>query len=263
MTLKELLAQEQKRYSIIVNNVQKQLENVPEGTLRIGKSNGCIQYLHNLPGESSKLRYIPKKEIALASSLAQKTYNEKVFRLANKRLSQINRMLADYENNEIESIYLNEHPERQKLITPVEQTYAKRLNIWKEKPYVGKPFKEDSPIILTNNELRVRSKSEKIMADYFDSLGIVYKYECPLYLQPYGIIYPDFTFLSPHTGKEIYWEHEGMLDKEDYARNAVKKINLYESNNIYPGEQLILTFETSTSVINTNQLKRLTQKYLL
>lgn len=29
------------------------------------------------------------------------------------------------------------------------------------------------------------------------------------------MVYPDFTFLSRRTGEEIYWEHEGMMDKPD------------------------------------------------
>ena len=42
----------------------------------------------------------------------------------------------------------------------------------------------------------------------------------------YGIVYPDFTLLSRKTGKEIYWEHEGMMDDQEYARKAVQKIDL-------------------------------------
>ena len=101
------------------------------------------------------------------------------------------------------------------------------------------------------------------MADYFDSKGIRYKYECPLYLNNFGYVYPDFTFFSPKTMEEIYWEHEGMMDNVEYAQAAVKKIDLYEQNNIFPGERLILTFETSATVINSKLLKMMTEKYLL
>ena len=70
------------------------------------------------------------------------------------------------------------------------------------------------------------------------------KYECPLHLKGYGIVYPDFTFLSRKTKQEIYWEHDGRMDDPGYAQNAVRKILAYEENGIYPGESLILTFET-------------------
>lgn len=128
-------------------------------------------------------------------------------------------------------------------------------------PFKGKGFAEGAPVIMTNSGIRVRSKSEKILADYFDSLGIKYKYECPLYLKGYGTVYPDFTFLS-RMGKEIYWEHEGMMDNPDYAKAAVQKIETYEKNGIFPGENLILTFETTASIINTELVKELTIRYL-
>ena len=64
-------------------------------------------------------------------------------------------------------------------------------------------------MILTENGERVRSKSEKILADYFYRQNILYKYEKPLYLKGYGTVYPDFTFLSSKTGKEIYWNMRG------------------------------------------------------
>lgn len=50
---------------------------------------------------------------------------------------------------------------------------------------------------------RVRSKSEKILADYFYRRKIPYKYECPLTLKGVGTVYPDFTFLSPKTKKKF------------------------------------------------------------
>lgn len=172
-------------------------------------------------------------------------------------------MLKEYEDEKIEKIFLDEHPERQKLISPVEETFQQKLEKWISQPYTSKGFNEDTPVILTNSGLRVRSKSEKILADYFDSIELKYKYECPLYLKPYGIIYPDFTFLSKRTGKEVYWEHEGMLDNPEYIKSALKKVELYEMNNIFQGENLILTFESSTCVLNTKLMKKKVQRYLL
>ena len=77
-----------------------------------------------------------------------------------------------------------------------------------------------------------------------------------------GTVYPDFTFLSEKTGKEIYWEHEGMMDKQEYARTAVRKIESYQKNDIYPGDHLILTFETEQSVLNSKTIEGLVNKYL-
>lgn len=136
------------------------------------------------------------------------------------------------------------------------------MNVWKTKEYIGKDFPDGMPVIRTEKGERVRSKSEKIMADYFYRNGIEYKYECPIYLKGIGVVYPDFTFLSQKTGEEIYWEHHGRMDDPAYARNAVRKINAYENNNIYPGERLIITYETSQMILNTDKIEKLVEKYL-
>lgn len=257
------MTKEQERLEKVSKKVRQSLANAPEGTLRLSKCHGCTQYYHCTENSPHKGVYIPKNNIKLAKRLAQKAYDEKVLSYTEKCITQIKRLLKNFEDDKINEIYASEHIERQKLITPVEPTYDQRLNEWLAESYQGKGFAEGAPVITSNNGIRVRSKSEKIMADYFESIGLEYKYECPIYLKSYGTIYPDFTFLSRKSGKIVYWEHEGMMDNPDYARSAVQKIELYERNGLFPGEDLILTFETSASIINTELMKELTMKYLL
>lgn len=52
------------------------------------------------------------------------------------------------------------------------------------------------------------------------------------------------------------------MDDPVYAQNAVRKIQAYEENNLYPGERLILTFETEKMVLNTKKIEKLVYKYL-
>ena len=47
-----------------------------------------------------------------------------------------------------------------------------------------------------------------------------------------------------------------------YARNAVRKILAYEENGIYPGERLILTFETEKMALDVRMVKTLIERYL-
>ena len=155
------------------------------------------------------------------------------------------------------------HTQRQLLVTPVEPIWEKELAKWYDSEYHGKEFYEGTAEIVTEKGERVRSKSEKILADYFYRNNILYQYEKPLYLKGYGTIYPDFTFLSKKTRKEIYWEHEGMMDKPEYAKSAVKKIESYQRNGIHLRERLILTFETELTVLNSQIVEELVEKYLV
>ena len=54
-----------------------------------------------------------------------------------------------------------------------------------------------------------------------------------------------------------------MMDKQEYARSAVRKIESYQKNEIYPGDRLILTFETEKSILNPKIVENLVNRYLL
>lgn len=257
---KDALREEQKRLEEIIAKAKKENEHMPEGNLRISKHKNRCRYYHCVHDRNGI--YIPKRNMILREQLAQKAYNSSIINIAEEQLAKINKMLEIDADEEMKKMYDSLHPDRKKLINPIEDTWENNLQKWFAAPYQGKEFQEGAPMILTENGERVRSKSEKILADYFYRQNILYKYEKPLYLKGYGTVYPDFTFLSSKTGKEIYWEHEGMMDKQEYARNAVRKIELYQKNAIYPGERLILTFETEQSMLNQNILEKLVETYL-
>ena len=261
--LKDMLLCEQRRLEEILEKTTKEMEeDVPPGSLQISATKKWIQFYQCMPGDKTKGRYIPKENQKLICRLAQKSYDEKIIRLVSKRLAQIQKITRDYEDDEVEMVYWKEHKEKQKRIRPVETIWKRQIEEWENQEYRGKGFREDAPLILTERGERVRSKSEKILADFFYRNRIPYKYECPLYLKNLGIVYPDFTFLSAKTGQEIYWEHDGRMDDPTYAQNAVRKICAYEENGIYPGERLILTFETEKTVLNMQIVERLVHKYL-
>lgn len=261
--LKEILLKEEKRLEGIVLRTKKQMEGAPEGSLRVSVSKNGISYYHYTDAAHKNGKYISRKNKELIQKLAQKEYDRKVLRDTEKKLRYIKLLVNMYESQETEDIFYREHPERKKWICPAEPIWEERVREWQAEVYQGKHFEEENSVIYTEKGERVRSKSEKILADYFYRHGIPYKYERPLYLEGFGIVYPDFTILSRKTGEEIYWEHNGKMDDPVYARSAVKKIETYEKNNIFPGEKLILTYETDRTVLHTKTIERLAKKYLL
>lgn len=263
--LRQKLLEEEKYLKDILSRIDDSKSDELEGTLRISMDKNKVRYFHHFSNGNDKKHdiYIPKTNKELPTRLAQNTYNNKLYNLVRKRLEQLRRILKDYDDNEIEQLYTKEHPERQKLIQPIQPTWEQRLNEWKKEEYKGKAFSENLPVIMTEKGERVRSKSEKILADYFYHAGISYKYEHPLFLRKFGIIYPDFTFLSPETGEEIYWEHDGRMDDPEYARKAIKKIETYEKNGIFPGQKLILTFETLQDGLDMKVVEKLVKAYLI
>lgn len=60
----------------------------------------------------------------------------------------------------------------------------------------------------------------------------------------------------------MYWEHFGMMDVPEYANNALRRIALYESANIHPGDRLIMTFESSECTLDLRIAEERIQRYL-
>ena len=242
--LRTMLLKEEERLEKFLNETTERLHDAPSGNLRLSGCGKTYQYYLTMPGDKKRGTYIPKAETRLIRRLAQKSYDEKISKLAAKRLAQIRKITKDYEDDEIEKIYLKEHAARKALIVPVEPSWDQKLENWISEDYRRKEFQDGTPVIMTEKGERVRSKSEKIMADYFYRSGIPYHYEKPLYLTGFGIVH-------------------GRMDDPAYAHNAVKKIQAYEENDIYPGERLILTFETAKNVLDMRHVKKLAEKYLI
>lgn len=127
---------------------------------------------------------------------------------------------------------------------------------WKEQEYKGVSFTDDYPEYYTRQGLRVRSKSEVIIADILDEAGIPFLYEKPLKTKT-GVTHPDFTVLDISKRREIYWEHFGMMDDIDYRNNAFLKIKNYEASGFYQHDSMIWTFETSRYPINTKEIRKM------
>lgn len=89
---------------------------------------------------------------------------------------------------------------------------------------------------------RVRSKSEVIIANLLAENDITYEYEKKLEYENGKWIEPDFTIILPE-GRELYWEHLGMLGVESYDKRWLEKQEIYD--NYYNGK-LIVTYEGAT-----------------
>ena len=53
------------------------------------------------------------------------------------------------------------------------------------------------------------------------------------------------------------------MSDADYAEKTIPKIALYEQNNIFIGDKLILTFETQNHPLNQKQILNIVNHYFL
>lgn len=241
---------------------EKALRHAPEGHLRVCNSNNRTQYYYRTNPEDFNGTYLKEEEFSLAKNLAQKDYDQKVLKAAEKELKAIEKYFSKYPKKNVEEILESLHKERQKLIVPITESDQEYIKGWESVEYEGKGFRETMPELLTARGEKVRSKSEVIIADLLDKESIPYRYEYPVYLNGVGMVYTDFTCLNVRLRKEIRWEHFGMMDHPEYVENAIQKIASYEKNGFFPGENLILTYETLKTPINQKVIRTLIGRYL-
>lgn len=256
--------EEMRNYYIqLQQKAEKSLNGAPkEGRLRVANRNGAPQYYFiEQPGDT-KGTYIKCKNFSLARKLAQRDYDKAVAEAADKYCTAIDHFFKMCPSQEISMLHAD-NVGRRKLIQPYELSDEEFVRQWEEVSFRGKSFDNDAPEIFTNRGERVRSKSEKIIADKLFEMGIPYRYEYPIYLKRYGTVYPDFLLLNLKLRKEFLLEHLGMMDDPIYCTKALEKINTYEKNGIFPGERLLLTFETATVPLDTRILQTMFQKFIL
>ena len=250
----------------VIDQTEPALVNPPEGHLRISNYQGRTSYYHLLPADQRQLtedavitapaqsrdtsrngKYIRKGDFPFVQSLAQKDYDTHVIKIAQAELQRIDDLLEHYEPKQLEEAYASLHPLRRELITPRVLTDELFAEKWQNITYSRKGFDpKDTSDFFTEKGERVRSKSEMLLANHFLSRGIPYHYEYPLHLFNRSLTYhPDFTLLNSRTRKTYFWEHLGRMDNEDYAVNAMTRINNYVRNGIIPGRDLIFTHETN------------------
>ena len=96
----------------------------------------------------------------------------------------------------------------------------------------GEPvYMEQGLIHTTSSGVRVRSKSELILAETFDSQGLEWEYE-----RRFDGRYPDFTIEDHDLGRTVYWEHLGMLHVPHYRQKWESKRQWYIDRAILPYE---------------------------
>lgn len=272
----KFLQQEDAELKRIIKNAKQtlsSLEDVPEGFLQICHNRNGVQYYLVAKKEKRDRIYIRKSEVKLIKDLAQREYAKKVLKLALKYEKKINRFENKSPLDEIMQVFLKMSVDRQALIDPYISSEERFIDMWQKRnrkaieKYGEKKIalnnQEENSLIYTDKGEQVRSKSEKIIADKLNRMAIPYCYECPLYLNGYGVVYPDFTVLNKRTRRVYYWEHLGMLEKESYIRNNVNKIETMEKNGIFPGQQLILTYEMEGHPLSTEMLQVMIRQYLL
>ena len=247
----------------LLAQAQQSYKQKPGGLLNIQKRGSYFQYYFQ-EEKTKKRTYLSKKNIVLAKELAQKQYDKDFICCATELLQELKKIekygasrSVSVIYHSLAEIYENLSAERKTLVDPYVLPDEVYIELWLKQSYKQKPFLPDSPEIYTEKNERVRSKSEKIIADKLAILGIPYRYEYPMILPGIGSIHPDFLLLDIKERTTVIYEHFGLMQDQEYCRNALRKIDAYEKNGYLLGWKFLCTFESEDHVLDMRHFEKM------
>lgn len=263
--LHELL-KESERLRNIITCTESIIKKAPKGSIRVSMCKNSKQFYYQEKENLEKTKspngkYLRKEERELAVKIIEREYCEKLLVTCIKRKKEIDKIIETLKSTELEKVYDSMPRAKRECFAPMVLSDEMYREMWESVTYEGKEFPEDYPEIYSDRGERVRSKTEKIIADKLYKEGIPYRYEEPYELERYGIVYPDFKILDVNNRREIILEHFGMMDDEEYCRKALKKLRMYERQGLVLGKNLMITYETSTEPFDSRLFERMLREY--
>ena len=245
-----------------IGETEERLDNAPEGCVRIIRHGNGLQFFHRTRPEDTSGVYLPVSELSKAKALVQKRYDQKVIKEAQKQYELLKHFLEKYDPDALKRVFEECGELRKPFIKAWELPDKEFKEAWEAVVYEQKPFREGTAEHYTDKNERVRSKSEVLIANALFRAELSYRYEYPLVLKGQQF-HPDFTILRMRDREILIWEHLGMLDDPEYRNQALDKILFYEKNGFFPGENLIITFETTKRPLNLSDVDMIIRHYFL
>lgn len=221
------------------------IDGAPDDTLNIRFNRRSKRYEYYLYEKGNKRTYLPKSAIPRAYSIVTKDYHKKLLQIVQSRLQRDELAFACHELP-LASVFDSLNPGRKALLTPFLLDDEAFTQSW----YDEHPGSSNSRSFIhsytTNRGETVRSKSEKMLADLFDRLGIPYVYECAFLHKDGTVSYPDFLLLNLRLRKTVLFEHFGLMDDPEYVQNFCKKLRVLTEDGLVFGVDFLFSSETAS-----------------
>ena len=244
-----------------MRQLESLIKKMPKEDLRCAKNGKNYKWFCIKEGDAAN--YLPKRNRKIAEKLALKKYYVSRYEELSHQVKALKYYERQMKKVEGKADDLLKHEEWRKLLEPMFSVEREDLKIWMEEKYEGGAGYPEHLVYKGSRGKYLRSKSEVIIDMMLYKYGIPFRYVDKLILDNGIYIYPDFTVRHPISGKRMYWEHFGLMDKQDYRNSACKKIRLYCDNGIIPSIDLIATFETVDHPLDVEKVEKIIQEFFL
>ena len=225
-------------------NANNQLMKLPHGSISTVKRGNAICFFHMQCVEGRRVRKSINKNPEMIKALARKKYLHRELNLISDNIAVIEKAIHQYESCSTDDV-LEKIPEAIR-----NYCFDTDPAGWGKEPYEKSDHMPEKKLHTTSRGLKVRSKSEVLIAEKLYEHHVQFRYEQVLRLGEIRLV-PDFTVLADD-GRIIYWEHCGMTGSEEYMKRHKWKTELYEKADIVPWKNLIITYDDEYGNISMN-----------
>lgn len=243
-TANEYLIMALRGYEERLKKEKAELNSMPEGSLIFMNDNGRTNYVQLIPASAKtggkRIRRAINKDPNLIKQLARKKFLQKSVELTSEEVERIKIFLQSSRPPDAERV-LETLPEKYKDIS--ESVYfPKRAEAkqWAQKPFNQSTFNPEEKIHMSIGGIKVRTKSELLIADRLELYDLPFRYEDTLGYRQYSFN-PDFSVMT--TKGIMYWEHCGMMNDPKYRRRNEWKLQIYNKIGVVPWKNLIITYD--------------------
>lgn len=130
---------------------------------------------------------------------------------------------------------------------------------WMKSEYERNPYKTEELKYTTQGGIKVRSKSERFIADRLEFWVIPYRTELRIDVGHMSM-YPDFV-IRRADGTLVIWEHFGLMNDPEYRKRALEKIELYRKAGYVQHKNLICTWEED--IASADDIDNIIRRFIL
>ena len=224
--------------------VIEELDHCPKGRMIRTFSQGRPVIMHIINSGKDRKRKIITGNRELQTGLARRSILEKDLLAVDRQLS----ILKDAAERIAENSLLDRmrfaignfgwlsDEELRECCFPEEQSG------WASEPYPKLDYRPGDLRHTTSFGLKVRSKSELLIAEALHRHGLQFRYEQVYTVDKYTVS-AVFSIMRAD-GKLFIWEHEGLMGQRQYAQRQRRKAEIFEMLGFCPWDNMIITYDT-------------------
>lgn len=236
-------------------------EKLPKGTIYVSPGKTKKQYYLSDCYSINHRVYMSQVLEDVAARYIQREYNEKVIKALQWEISLLKKYLRISRKKGMCALDKLMCKSKKSLYRPVILSDGEYAEKWLNEKYDTKGFSQGEPLFETSFGLRVRSKSEIMIAEALNREKIPFKYEYPFKVRG-RCLYPDFVCLNVRKREAYIWEHFGLLHDKEYLSKVIDKMVLYEERGYVPGKNMIITGEDGIHPLSAKKIEKQIQLFL-